>query len=218
MCWSRTKTLMEQQFKLPPLNNKVVIGLTGAMASGKSTVLNFFKELGAFTLSADALVAHECMPGARCHDQLKAAFGDLFFNSDGTINKRAFASLIFNDNAKRLLAEDIIHPYVYEKAIDIISRAKEDIIVFEIPLLFETNVQDEFDLVVCVFAGGETRKTRALERGLTEEEFKKRDSFQLSIEKKVSLADCVIENASDLNILKEQVKEIYNFAKQIRSK
>ena len=178
---------------------KTVIGLTGSIASGKSAAAGMFKKLGAQVICADELSAKHfkiLLP------QIQAYFG--------TKDRQKIAAAVFADAAKRLWLEKLLHPAVLAEAAKVIKESQNKIIVFDVPLLFENNLQESFDLTVCVSAPYQTRLNRALAKGLSEGDFKNRDASQMPQEEKIKKASFAFENNSSTEDLEVKITKFYS--------
>lgn len=184
------------------IKGKKVIGLTGGISSGKSTVLEIFGELGAETICADNL-------GRKYFEILKDRIAETF----NTADRAKIASLIFKDDAKRKWLENLLHPMIISQAQEIIKNTDKAIIVFDLPLLFEAGFEGGFDLTICVWADDKIRLARALAKGFEREDFKRRDLKQYGLELKADKADIVICNNGDRKTLKEKTVRIFNIIK-----
>ncbi len=184
------------------IKGKKVIGLTGGISSGKSTVLEIFGELGAETICADNL-------GRKYFEILKDRIAETF----NTADRAKIASLIFKDDAKRKWLENLLHPMIILQAQEIIKNTDKAIIVFDLPLLFEAGLEGGFDLTICVWADDKVRLARALAKGFEREDFKRRDLKQYGLELKADKADIVICNNGDRKTLKEKTVRIFNIIK-----
>ena len=144
----------------------ISVALTGGIGSGKSLVADLFAEHGAICIDSDQLSREVIERGKPGFDEVVARFGDDIL-SGGEINRAKLAEIIFQDSKARQDLEAIIPPKVRELALRMTSKAGENAVVMnEIPLLFETNGQDRFDLVITVESSLENRRVRLLERGL----------------------------------------------------
>ena len=187
----------------------ISIALTGGIGSGKSLVADLFSELGAICIDSDQLAREVIERGKPGFDEVISRFGDDIL-SDGEIDRGKLAAIIFQDSKARSDLEEIIHPKIREIAARITSRAGEDAVVInEIPLLFETQGQSRFDLVITVESKDENRKSRLLSRGLKGYEIDRRIAAQASRAERVSIADIVIENDGDMESLEKEVLRIW---------
>ncbi len=189
-----------------------VIGLTGSIGSGKTTAAEHFRTLGAFVISADALVREATALGAPCLKDIRERFGDEVFFPEGHLNRKALGALVFNDPVSRKTLEGIIHPRVAELATVRFRAAPPGaLIVYDCPLLFEAGLAEQgFDLVIVVTAPTAAIIRRIGERdGLTVTEAAARLASQAPQEEKIASADIVIENSGTILELQARVEEVY---------
>ncbi len=191
------------------------IGLTGGFGAGKTTVLQFLKDFGAYTISADAIV-HELLKKPSVIRKLVLILGQEVLTkrlSKKFINKKRMAAIIFSDPVKRASVEKILHPEVIRKAIQtkkkIQKKDNNAVIVFEVPLLFESGYQDIFDKTIAVSCSTAAARRRLLKTGVSVEEIHQRMKAQITSAKKKALADFVINNSSDLLNTRNQVKALF---------
>lgn len=195
----------------------VVVGLTGGVASGKSFVAQCFEELGAVRIDADR-VAHEVLQDPAVIQQIVDLWGSELLDDDGRIQRGRLAKVVFagidESNLDRL--ESIVHPEIRERIhreMDSVRTAGEtELLVLDIPLLFEGNYQQQCDHVIFVDANLSVRKQRAKLRGWADGELAKRESRQLSIEEKKLRADVVINNSDSK---KSTVTQLADFCKNL---
>jgi dephospho-CoA kinase len=189
-----------------------LIGLTGGIASGKSTVAGILRRLGAAVVNADELAREVVLPDTPGWREIVQTFGAGVLQPDRTLDRQKLRKIVFDDGAARKKLEAIIHPRVRalaEKRIKEHAGAGFEIVVYEVPLLFEGNLQDSLRPVVLVAAAHATQKRRLMERDrLSEADAEKHISAQMSLEEKRRLADYVIENDGELEDLERQVREI----------
>ncbi len=194
------------------------IALTGGIGSGKSAVGDILSELGAIVVDSDQLAREVIERGTSGFDEVLARFGDEIL-VDGEISRSKLAELVFNDEDARKDLEGIIHPRVRELSTRVLQKSPEDsVVVNEIPLLFETQGQDRFDLVITVEADDEIRTRRLLDRGLKSYQIEKRISAQASRSQRETIADFVIENNGNLEELEKKVIQLWNLEIIPRSK
>ncbi|MEY3346615.1 MAG: hypothetical protein RIR40_340 [Actinomycetota bacterium] len=194
------------------------IALTGGIGSGKSAVGDILSELGAIVVDSDQLAREVIERGTSGFDEVLARFGDEIL-VDGEISRSKLAELVFNDEDARKDLEGIIHPRVRELSSRVLQKSPEDsVVVNEIPLLFETQGQDRFDLVITVEADDEIRTRRLLDRGLKSYQIEKRISAQASRSQRETIADFVIENNGNLEELEKKVIQLWNLEIIPRSK
>ncbi len=189
-----------------------VIGLTGGIASGKSTVACWLRERGVAVVDADALVHRLYRPGQSLHQALTEAFGQGVLTEDGYIDRVALGRWAFSDPAVRRRLEELTHPAVWEEMNGEIQELKgqgHDCVVLEIPLLYETGWQDRVDEVWVVFCTAEQQRQRLqAERGLSREEARQRLEAQMPLEEKAARADIVVDNSGTLEETEAQLENL----------
>ena len=186
-----------------------IIGLTGGIGAGKSLVANYFFSLGADVIDADDLARKAIERGSEGFDEVVATFGDAIMK-DGDIDRRKLGEIVFNDPQKRKQLEAIIHPKVQQAFSDARkSVAEGEVLIYEIPLLVETNAADRFDKVITVEAPMDVRIERLKARGLYISEIERRISNQATPEARKAVADIVIENGGSEEELLRKVESIW---------
>lgn len=189
----------------------MIIGLTGGIACGKTTVAAVLKRKSAAVLDADKFAKDIVQKGTNAYNEIISAFGAEILDENGDIDRRALGSLVFNNMEYKKILEGIIHPRVIERmeveAQNIKKEYPNKIVVFDVPLLFEAGMQDKVDQVWVVAASEETQLKRIMNRRpLTRKEALDRIKSQMPIEEKVKFADVVIYNEGSLEELEEKVK------------
>ncbi|MEY4735141.1 MAG: hypothetical protein RL428_476 [Actinomycetota bacterium] len=175
----------------------VIVGLTGGIGAGKSTVANMFAQLGALVVDADQLARAAIEPGSSGFDEVVATFGEKVLR-DGEIDRAKLGEIVFKDVQQRKKLEAIIHPRVQEALAQKIKTLNPgDVLVYEIPLLVETGAADKFDYIITVEADIENRLDRLFERGMDEDEAERRIAAQASQAEREAVADRVIINDGD---------------------
>lgn len=189
------------------------VGLTGNIASGKSTVARVWERAGAHIIDADLLARRAVAPGSPGLSQVIETFGPHLLDPAGGLDRAALRRVIFSDPAARARLEAIVHPEVARLRLELVARAAEagvDIVVNDIPLLFEVGLETEFDLVVLVDAPEEIRLARLVrERGLDEAEARRMIAAQLPAAAKRDRADYLIENDGTLAELEARAEEVW---------
>ena len=187
------------------------VGLTGGVASGKSTVAAMLAELGAVIVDADVLAREVVAPGTDGLAAVVDAFGDEVLTPDGALDRPAMGALVFADAGKRRTLEAIIHPRVRARAAEIEAAAPPDaVVVHDIPLLTETGQAGSFDAVVVVDVPVETQVERMVGlRALTREEAEARIAAQATREDRLAIATYVVDNTGTLEQLRTRVAEVY---------
>ena len=189
--------------------NKVVVGLTGSFGSGKSTVAGIFKKSGACVIDADSL-AHECLrPGSVAYKKIIFIFGKGVVRANKTIDRRRLGEAVFDDHRRLLKLNSIIHPEVIRRIKLKIKAAKSGLVVLDAPLLIEAGLQRQVDKIVVVSANQDNQVKRLQRRcSLDRAGIIKRINSHISLKKKISIADFVIDNNGSLQQTKKQVDEI----------
>lgn len=190
----------------------LVVGLTGGIASGKSTVANMFKEMGIEVIDADIEARKAVEIGEAAYEQIVTYFGEGILSDDHTINRSKLAEIIFNDSVKRQKLNEIVHPDVRrrmnEKKETAIFRG-DQVVVLDIPLLFESGLKHMVDVVLLVYVEKDVQLQRLMDRNLlTKEEALARIQSQMPIEDKRKLADKVINNNGTIDDTKKQLIEL----------
>ncbi len=187
------------------------MGLTGGIASGKSTVSSILAELGAVIIDADALAREVVEKGTPGLDAVVAEFGDALLTPDGDLDRPAMGALVFGDAEARKRLEAIVHPLVFERIIELESGAPEGaLVVHDIPLLAESGRADTFDAVIVVDAPPTTQVERMVrDRGWTTEEAESRMAAQATREDRLAIATYVIENTGTIEDLRRRVTEVF---------
>ncbi len=188
----------------------MIVGLTGGIASGKSTVSKMFKELGAEIIDAD-IEAKEISQREDVVSEMKNIFGNKILNENGKIDRNKIKEIIFSDKEKLKMLNNLIHPKVMEEFKKIKENAdKNDIIIFDIPLLFETGMDKMCDKIMLVFVDINTQIKRMIERdNITEELAVKIINSQMSLDEKLKKSEIHIENNGTLENLREKAENIY---------
>ena len=186
-----------------------VIALTGGIGAGKSTVAQFFSELGATVVDADHLARVAIERGSEGFDEVVARFGQSIL-SNGDINRKALAEIVFSDPDSKRDLEAIIHPRVQKLfAQAVIDNEPTGNLIYEIPLLVETDAAEKFDFIVTVEADEELRIERLLARGMFISDIKARLANQAPSQARIDIADAVIVNDGDEDHLLRQVENLW---------
>jgi len=187
----------------------LVVALTGGIGAGKSTVAQNFAELGALVVDADQLARMAIERGSDGFAQVLLRFGDeIILNGD--IDRKKLAEIVFSDESARKDLEKIIHPRVQATFAEVVEDLEhDDILIYEIPILAETDAAEKFDYIITVEADIELRKARLLKRGLYISQIEKRMAAQASQESREAIADSVIRNDGDEDSLLRQVENLW---------
>ena len=191
--------------------SRVRVGLTGGVASGKSTVSAMLRDLGAVVVDADLLAREAVAPGTEGLAEIVAAFGDKVLTPEGELDRPAMGAIVFGDEEARRRLEAIIHPRVRQRSAELEAAAGPDaVVVHDIPLLAETGQAGTFDAVVVVDVPVETQVERMVRlRGMTEAEAKARISAQATREQRLAVATHVIDNTGTVEDLRDRVAEVF---------
>ncbi len=187
----------------------MIIGLTGGIATGKSTVRNIIKSQGIPVVDADIISREVVMPEKEAYEKIVACFGEQILNDDKTINRAGLGEIIFNDSEKRTMLNDIVHPAVRKemrRQADAYLRSGESLVVMDIPLLFESKLTHMVDRTWLVYATPEIQLQRLMKRDhFSEKQAMSRIHSQMPINEKKELADVVIMNNGSLSELENNV-------------
>lgn len=191
-----------------------LIGLTGGIASGKSTVARRLAELGAVTVDADQIAREVVEPGTPALAEIAAEFGDSVLSPDGSLNRPALGAIVFRDETARLRLNAITHPAVLRTStarFEDAARANPDaVVVYDVPLLVESANAYPFDLVVVAHASAGTRIRRLVElRSMAEDEATRRILSQASDDERLAVADVVIDTDGTLEHTLEQADALW---------
>jgi dephospho-CoA kinase len=190
----------------------LLVGLTGGIGSGKSTVAQMLERRGAVVFDADALARAAVEPGTPGHDAVVDRFGPNVLLPGGALDRGALASIVFADPAARRDLEAIVHPEVRRLFAEGCERYEgtEAVVVFGAPLLVETGMHTAFDVLVVVAAPIEQQVERLLrERAMPEAAIRARIDAQLPLEDKAAVADVVIDNGRSLDDLEAEVDAVW---------
>lgn len=188
------------------------VGLTGGIGSGKSSVSRRLGERGAVVIDSDVLAREVVARGTDGLAEVVAAFGDGVLTADGELDRPAVGQLVFGDETARRKLEAVIHPRVRARAAEIEQSAPDDaVVVHDIPLLVETGQADRFDLVLVVDVPVDVQVERlTTQRGMAEDEARRRIASQATREQRLAAADVVIDNAGSLEDLDHRIDEVWN--------
>ncbi|MBE3569285.1 MAG: dephospho-CoA kinase [Bacillales bacterium] len=189
-----------------------IIGLTGGIASGKSTVSSLLKEKGYTVIDADAAAKIVVQPGEEAYNKIVNAFGKEILLENGEINRRKLGDLVFRNEQKRLQLNSIVHPAVRKQMLLEKEQAIRDgkqTVILDIPLLFESGLTWMVDKTIVVYVDGSIQLERLMKRnGLDKEDAEIRISAQMPLEEKVKKADAVIHNNGTIAETKQQLEQI----------
>jgi dephospho-CoA kinase len=187
----------------------LIVALTGGIGSGKTTAGDFFEDLGAVVVDADHLAREVIERGSDGFDELVVTFGDEILK-DGNLDRAKLGEIVFADPVALKKLEEIIHPRVQEEFDQILESSPMDaVIIYQIPILLETQSKSRFDYVITVEAPLDARIARLKERGMKGYEIEARMTVQATDIQRAEIADAVFINSGDLDQLLRQVENIY---------
>jgi dephospho-CoA kinase len=191
----------------------IVVGLTGGIATGKSTVAQMFKRCGAVIIDADQLARDVVRRGKPAWREIAKVFGERVLNQNGSINRHALGTIVFHNRQKLRQLERIIHPRVAREQQRLVrgiaTRAPHAVVVYEVPLLFESGAHQRVDTIIVVTADRETQIARLKHRdGMTRTEALRRIRNQMPLAQKVRGADVVLDGTRDKTLVKKDVRRL----------
>ena len=198
-----------------------LLGVTGGIATGKTIVSDMIEGYGVRTIDFDVLSRKVVEPGTRAWTEIVAYFGERVLNEDRTIDRKKLADVVFNNEEQRAALETFVHPRIAEvfRAIvaEHVSHEPDTAIQAVVPLLFETEMQHVFDIVVVVYAPEEIQIERLMNRdGIDRQSAAAMVASQWPIENKKHLGDFVVDNSGSLDDTRAQVEDVWNKIQKIR--
>ena len=214
--YSKLEDLVE---KIKGSDNRLVLAVTGGIATGKTTVANMLTELGAPHIDFDVLARQVVEPGTPALKKIVEYFGKQVLQEDGTLDRKKLSKIVFRDIEKRKKLEGFTHPAILEEFLNQINAiARKDpnaIIQVSVPLLIELNLQYMFDKILVVYASTEQQMQRLCKRdSISKEEAANILKAQMPIDEKVSYADFVVRNETNLKETRRQVEKIWQALKK----
>jgi dephospho-CoA kinase len=192
----------------------ILIGLTGSVATGKSTVAKMFKKCGAIVIDADELAREVVQPGKPAWREIIRTFGRRILNLDRTIDRHALGAIVFHDKKKLRHLERIIHPRVAREQIRLTKQAAKNdpkaVVIYDVPLLFEAGIDKRVDKTVVVAATRETQIMRLKNRnGLTRAEALRRIRSQMPLAMKRLRADYILDGTKNRESLSRDIRRLF---------
>jgi len=190
-----------------------VLGLTGGIGMGKSTVATWLSQHGAAVVDTDILARTIVEPGQPALDEIRHAFGSDVISRDGALLRDRLAAAVFGDSTARQKLETILHPRIRQLWVEQVEKWRTEgigLAVVAIPLLFETGAEDQFDLIMCVACTAATQRRRLEQRGWAAHEIDQRIAAQWTIDAKMAKADLVIWTEGGLDVLTAQLERIFS--------
>jgi dephospho-CoA kinase len=190
------------------IQSKIVVGLTGGIACGKSTALDAFANMGWAVVSADSL-AHEILDSdLEVRKKILTRWGTRVLNACGSIDKSAIGQIVFSNAQERDWIEALLHPIIRSKWLSFIQSCSSQKCMIELPLLFENKLQNNFSCTISLYAPNPVILKRLHDRGLSDEESKHRIDSQLSLKEKKELADFVLWGGGNSHFLNQQAEQL----------
>lgn len=190
----------------------MVIGLTGGIATGKSTVSNMFRKLQIPVVDADVIARLVVEPGKEAYEEIVKQFGENILTEEKAIDRKKLGAIVFKDEEKRMMLNRIVHPAIRKEMKRQVNEYKKEghkTIVMDIPLLFESKLEHMVDKIIVIYTTKETQLKRLMERDkMSKEEALQRINAQLPIDEKKKLADAVIHNEGSIEETKEQLLQL----------
>ncbi len=187
-----------------------LVGLTGGIAAGKSSVAETWEQLGATVIDADDLAREVVEPGSTGLERITEEFGSTVLAEDGTLNRKALAEVVFTDPPKRAALEALLHPLIRALALDKLEAAKTDIVVYVIPLLVETRSDLPFDYIVTVEAPEADQVMRMVEsRSMSKEQALSRIQAQAKPAERAQIADRILSSNQSLKLLLKDAARLF---------
>ena len=192
------------------------IGLTGGIASGKSTVADLFAEYGASVVDTDIIARQLVEPGSTALAEIEAMFGGEVIDAQGSLDRAAMRKIVFADDAARERLEAILHPRIREETRRQVQAAVGDYVMVVVPLLIESPLRDDVDRILVVDCSEETQLRRLLARDAESEEQARRIlAAQASRAQRLAAADDIIRNDDDMEFTKSQVDALHSFYRNL---
>lgn len=189
----------------------MVIGLTGSIATGKTTVSNYLKEFGYPVIDADVVARQVVEPGTKGLRMITDTFGEKLLTSDGQLDRQQLAQLVFTSSEQLQQLNRILQPIIRERIQELISTYKDSVVVIDVPLLYEQHYEELCDVVMVVSVQPQQQLKRLMNRNhLTMDEAKNRVASQMPLSSKERLADVVIDNNGSVEETRQQVKKWLN--------
>ena len=191
----------------------LLVGLTGGIGAGKSTVARLLAERGAVVIDADELARRAVAIGSSGFERVLRTFGSDILAPDGAIDRTRLGAIVFADPDRRRTLEAIVHPEVARLFVEALEpyRGTDRVVVYTVPLLVERGMADAFDVVVVVVAGVDRRVERVVShRGLEPDEVRARIAAQVTDEERAAVADVLLDNDGDLEHLDPQVDRLWS--------
>jgi dephospho-CoA kinase len=202
-------------------DNSLILGVTGGIATGKTTVVRMLEEFGAPVIDFDLLAREVVEPGKPAWKDIVAYFGERILQKDGSLDREKLSAMVFQDGEKRKKLESFTHPRIYEASVKrvnkIVEKDPDAVVQLDIPLLIEQNLQHMVHKILVVYIPQDKQVERLVERnGISREGAAARLRSQLPIDEKLSKADYVIYNDRSLEETRRQVEDLWQTLKDLQ--
>ena len=190
--------------------SQFIVGLTGGIASGKSTIARFFEELGVTVIDTDIVAREVVEPGKPALDEVREEFGDAVIKPDGTLDRKAMRRIVFAEDARRQQLEAILHPRIRAESLAQAAAAEGPYVIVVVPLLYESPMKSEMDRILVVDCDEETQIERLMSRDdETRETACRILATQASRAERLSIADDIVSNDADIGSAHSQVQHLH---------
>ncbi|MGI9261179.1 MAG: dephospho-CoA kinase [Woeseiaceae bacterium] len=194
----------------PDANDRLIVGLTGGIASGKSLVADLFADFGVTIVDTDIVAREVVAPGSPALEEIRQSFGDQVVADDGTLDRAAMRKIVFSDDAQRQVLEAILHPRIRDESFRQVDAATAAYVIVVVPLLYESPMKEAMHRILVVDCGEETQIERLMARdNETREQACRILATQASREERLSIADDVIQNNGDIESVRQAVQQLH---------
>lgn len=194
----------------------MIVGLTGAIGSGKTTVAGMLARHGAVVIDSDVIAREVVQPPSPVFDAIRRAFGDAVVSADGRLDRRALGRIVFADPGKRATLNDLTHPAILKRVLELLAQQPPSaIVVVVVPLLFESHFDQSCQAVVAVVASRPVRSARLQARGLPQTEIDARIAAQMTDEEYAQRSTIVLRNDGDRQALRGAVDDLWGRLREI---
>jgi dephospho-CoA kinase len=209
---------MRRDEAMPHEDTFVIVGLTGGIASGKTTVAEMIDDLGTPVIDADRIAREVVEPGQPAWRDIKEAFGEEVITHDGNLDRPALGEVVFNDPHARKQLDTITHPRIAQLMMERANELREEghrWVVYDAALIVENGIHEWLDALIVVAADEDVQLERIIKRdGLSQSEAQKRIDSQMPLEEKIAVADYVVDNNGALEDTRGQVEQIFHQIEQ----
>ncbi|MDD8060293.1 dephospho-CoA kinase [Shewanella metallivivens] len=192
------------------ISQKFVVGLTGGIASGKTTVANLFAEFGIELVDADVIAREVVAIGSTGLTAIVAHFGDEILLADGQLDRAALRNQVFNNETQRLWLNNLLHPMIRQKMLEQVQASTSKYVIMIVPLLFENHLDSLVTTTLVVDISPELQISRTMQRdGVSRQQVEHILASQMSRQQRLDKAEHIIDNQGDINLLRSQVARLH---------